>query len=50
MLSLMVSLKTSKRGKPLEMAVFDISRANFYGKLSRSVYAELPEQEKANHP
>ena len=27
MLSLMVSLKTSKRGKPLKMAVFDISRA-----------------------
>ena len=32
------------------MAVFDISRAHFYGKLSRSVYAELPDEEKPNHP
>ena len=50
MLSLMVSLKTSKRGKPVKIVVFDISRAHFYGKLSRSVYAELPGEEKANHP
>ena len=50
MLSLMVSQKKAPSGKELKLAVFDISRAHFYGKLDRAVYAELPEEEKLKYP
>lgn len=44
--SLMMSRRTSSRGKPLKLAFFDISRAHFYGELDREVFAELPTELK----
>ena len=35
--------RQSKRGKPLKIAVFDISRAHLYGEARRNVYVDLPE-------
>ncbi|CAE7546001.1 unnamed protein product [Symbiodinium natans] len=44
LLSLMVTLKTSKKGrKPLKLRLLDISRAHFYGKAQRDIYVTLPE-------
>eukprot|EP00959_Pyramimonas_sp_CCMP1952_P347015 7267833-Pyramimonas_sp.AAC.1 len=43
---LMVQNRSSKRGKPLGMRFFDISRAHFYGLAERAVYVELPEEEQ----
>ena len=39
--SLKVSLKTSRRRKPLKLANFDISRAHFMPKARRELYVEL---------
>ena len=43
--SLKVSLKTSRRGKPLKLAHFDISRAHFMPKARREIYVELPDED-----
>ena len=40
--SLAVSRKTSKRGKPLKLALYDISRAHFYGVAKRKIFVTLP--------
>jgi len=56
MLSMMVSRRdpagesVGSKAKELKFAVFDISRAHFYGELTRPVYAELPAEEKAKYP
>jgi len=42
--SLYVSRKKSKRGLPLKLAFYDISRAHFYGEPVRDIYVELPEE------
>ena len=44
-LSLMVTKKKSKRGKPLKLALWDISRAHFYGTAQRRVFITLPDEE-----
>ena len=43
--SLKVSLKTSRRGKPLKLAHFDISRAHFMPKARREIYVEVPDED-----
>ena len=43
--SLKVSLKTSRRGKPLKLAHFDISRAHFMPKARRELYVELADED-----
>ena len=50
LLSLKMSMQVSNRGKELKFAIFDISRAHFYGKLERTVFVELPSEIKAKHP
>ena len=40
--SLAVSRKVSKRGKPLKLALYDISRAHFYGVAKRRIFVTLP--------
>ena len=40
--SLAVSRRTSKRGKPLKLALYDISRAHFYGVAKRRIFVTLP--------
>ena len=32
------------------MAIYDISRAHFYGESERELYVTLPEEEAALHP
>ena len=34
--------KTSKKGRDLRMALYDISRAHFYGEAQREIYVTLP--------
>ena len=46
LLSLMTTLKRSKRGAPLVLKLVDISRAHFYGRAERDVFVELPEGDK----
>ena len=48
--SMLATKRKSKRGKPLKLALFDISRAHFYGKAQREIYVTLPEgdDEEAN--
>ena len=41
--SLMVPLKTTRRGGKLSLKLTDISRAHFYGKAGRRVFVNLPE-------
>ena len=41
--SMLATKRKSKRGKPLKLALFDISRAHFYGKAQREIYVTLPE-------
>ena len=36
--SMLATKRNSKRGKPLKLALFDISRAHFYGKAQREIY------------
>lgn len=43
--SLMMSKRTSSRGKPLKLGFWDISRAHFYGNAVRKIYIELPEED-----
>ncbi len=43
MLSHLMSERTNHRGRQLELMIFDISRAHFYGKSKRKVYTTLPE-------
>ena len=43
--SLKVSMKTSRRGNPLKLAHFDISRAHFMPKARRELYVELPDED-----
>ena len=43
--SLKVSLKASRRGKPLKLAHFDISRVHFMPKARRELYVELPDED-----
>ena len=43
--SLKVSLETSRRGKPLKLAHFDICRAHFMPKARRELYVELPDED-----
>ena len=40
--SLAVSRRTSKRGKPPKLALYDISRAHFYGVAKRRILVTLP--------
>ena len=37
--------KTSKKGNPLRLALYDISRAHFYGKAQRKIYVTLPPED-----
>ena len=41
--SMLATKRKSKRGKPLQLALFDISRAHSYGKAQREIYVTLPE-------
>ena len=43
--SLKVSMKTSRKGNPLKLAHFDISRAHFMPKARRELYVELPDED-----
>ena len=43
--SLKVSMKPSRRGKPLKLAHFDISWAHFMPKARREIYVELPDED-----
>lgn len=43
LISHMQTEKVNHRGEPLEMMVFDISRAHFYGLAKRRVFTKLPE-------
>ena len=45
--SLLASKRTSKSGKLLKLALYDISRAHFYGESQRSVYVTLPEGDES---
>ena len=45
--SLLASKRTSKNGKLLKLALYDISRAHFYGESQRDVYVTLPEGDEA---
>jgi len=45
LLSAMVTRRTSKSGKPLKIAFWDVSRARFYGKARRRVFAKLPDED-----
>jgi len=42
--SLFMTLRVSKRNKPLRIGVYDISRAHFYATSDRKVYVTLPEE------
>ena len=46
LLSLMTTLKRSKRGNALVLRLLDISRAHFYGCAERDVFVELPEGDR----
>eukprot|EP00971_Amphidinium_carterae_P120218 2381734-Amphidinium_carterae.1 len=39
----MVWKRHSKRGKPLYLASWDVSRAHLYGEIRRPVWCHLPE-------
>ena len=41
--SMPATKRKSKRGKPLKLALFDMSRARFYRKAQREIYVTLPE-------
>ena len=43
--SLKVSMKTSRKGNPLKLAHFDISRAHFMPKARRELYVELSDED-----
>ena len=43
--SLKVSMKTSRKGNPLKLAHFDISRAHIMPKARRELYVELPDED-----
>ena len=43
--SLKVSMKTSRKGNPLKLAHFDISRTHFMPKARRELYVELPDED-----
>ena len=46
LLSLMVTLKKSRKGGDLKLRLLDISRAHFYGNAERRVFVTLPEGDK----
>ena len=47
--SLLASKRTSKSGKLLKLALYDISRAHFYGESQRAVYVTLPEGDESEN-
>ncbi len=46
LLSLWMSIRVSKRGKPLKLGLWDVSRAHFMGKAQREVYVTIPEEDR----
>ena len=47
--SLLASKRTSRSGKLLKLALYDPSRAHFYGESQRAVYVSLPEGDEAEN-
>ena len=47
--SLLASKRTSRSGKLLKLALYDISRAHFFGESQRAVYVSLPEGDEADN-
>eukprot|EP00971_Amphidinium_carterae_P271054 5378870-Amphidinium_carterae.1 len=43
--SLCMTLEASPKGKPLKLALWDISRAHLYGDAQRDLYVELPPED-----
>eukprot|EP00971_Amphidinium_carterae_P204481 4057875-Amphidinium_carterae.1 len=43
--SLCMTLGRSPKGKPLKLALWDISRAHLYGDAQRDLYVELPPED-----
>ena len=50
LVSYVVSVRTSRFGRPLKLRHYDISRAHFMGKAQRLIYERLPEEDRVLHP
>ena len=46
LVSIMMSVSLSKKGKPLKLRRYDISRAHFQGTAQRLIYIKLPEADR----